>query len=217
MTLLKSDIHRGEAGSALLVVLVASSLLAAIGLALAALGTVETVIASNQRAGSQLAYAADAAADGVLADLLTLANWSDALNGVASSSLRGHAVPPVGPGEPPVTLVQLTAAVQSEFDAQGSWGANHPQWRLFGHGWLTEFAPMATVDSDEFIATFVADDVAENDGNVLVDSNRRIQINARAMSARGIHRSIVMTVEQTSSVTSTGVPGVRVLTRKEIR
>ena len=217
MTLLKSSLHRGEAGSALLVVLLASSLLAALGLALAALGSVETVIASNQRAGSQLAYAAEAAADAVLVDLLTIANWSDTLSGVASSSLHGHSVPPVGPGEPPMTLAQLTLAVQSEFDAQGSWGANHPQWRLFGHGWLSELAPMATVDSDEFIAVFVADDMAENDGNPLVDSNRRVQIAATAMTARGSHRSIAMTVEQTSSVTSTGIPGVRVLTRKEIR
>ena len=217
MTLLKSDLHRGEAGSALLVVLLASSLLAALGLALAALGSVETVIASNQRAGSQLAYAADAAADGVLADLMTISNWSDALSGVASSTLHGHPVPPVGPGEPPITLAQLTSVVQAEFDAQGYWGANHQQWRLFGHGWLTELAPVATVDSDEFIASFVADDLAENDGDVHVDSNRRIQIAARAMSARGIHRSILMTIEQTSSLTSTGVPGVRVLTRKEMR
>jgi hypothetical protein len=217
MTILKSEVHAGEAGSALLVVLVASSLLAGLGLALAALGSVETVIASNQRAGSQLAYAAEAAAEGVLADLLTLTNWSDTLNGVAVSRLQGHAVPPVAAGEPPVTLAQLAATVQSEFDVQGSWGSNHPQWRLFAHGWLTELAPMATADSDEFIAAFVADDVGEGDGDPLVDSNGRIQILARAMSARGIHRSIVMTVEQTSSRTPSGVPGVRVVTRKEIR
>jgi hypothetical protein len=217
MTILKSKPHGGEAGSALLVVLLASSLLAALGLALAALGSVETVIASNQRAGSQLAYAAEAAADGVLADLLTIPNWSDTLSGVAISRLQGYAVPPVAAGDPAVTLGQLTASVQSEFDAQGSWGANQPQWRLFAHGWLTELGPMASPDSDEFIAAFVADDVAEADGDPLVDSNGRIQIAARALSARGIHRSVVMTVEQTSSRTSSGIPGVRVLTRKEIR
>ena len=217
MTLLKSDLHRGESGSALLVVLLASSLLAALGLALAALGSVETLVASNQRVGSQLAYAAEAAAEGALADLLTIPNWSDALSGVASSRLHGYAVPPVGPGEPPMTLAQLTLNVQTSFDLQGSWGANHPQWRIFGHGWLTELVPMATVDSDEFIAAFVADDVGDSDGNVLVDSNRRIQVAARAMNSRGTHRSIVMTVEQTSTLTSTGVPGARVLTRKEIR
>src|SRR6188768_2351604 len=152
MTILKSEQHRGEAGSALLVVLLASSLLAALGLALAALGSVETVIASNQRAGSQLSSAAAAAAEGVLADLLTIPSWSDVLVGAVNSRLQGHAVPAVGPGEPPVTLAQLTAAVQSEFDVQGSWGANHPRWRLFAHGWLTELAPMAGADSDEFIA-----------------------------------------------------------------
>jgi Tfp pilus assembly protein PilX len=217
MTKLKSQPHRREEGSALLVVLLASSLLAALGLALAALSSVETVIASNQRAGSQLAYAADAALEGVLADLLTIANWSDTLSGAASSRLQGHSTPPAGAGQAPVTLAQLTATVQAEFDAQGSWGANHPRWRMFSHGWLTELAPMATADSDEFIATFVADDLGENDGDPVVDSNRRIQVTARAMSPRGIYRSMLMTVEQTTSLASGGVPGVRVLTRKEIR
>lgn len=217
MTVLKSERQGGEAGSALVVVLLASSLLAALGLALAALGSVETLIASNQRAGGQLAYAAEAAAEGVLADLMTIPNWSDTLTGQAVSRLQGHATPPVAAGEPSVSLTQMTATVQSEFDGQGSWGANHPRWRLFAHGWLTELAPMATIDSDEFIAAFVADDVGEGDGDPLADSNGRIQVAARALSARGIHRSIVMTVEQTSSRTSSGIPGVRVLTRKETR
>jgi hypothetical protein len=89
MTILKSERQRREEGSALLVVLLASSLLAALGLALAALGSVETVIASNQRAGSQLAYAAEAAAEGVLADLLTIPNWSDVLLGWRIPGSRG--------------------------------------------------------------------------------------------------------------------------------
>ena len=88
MTILKSERQRGEAGSALLVVLLASSLLAALGLALAALGSVETVIASTSgRAASCLR--GRGCAEGALADLLTIPSWSDVLT-VANSRLQGH-------------------------------------------------------------------------------------------------------------------------------
>jgi hypothetical protein len=217
MTKLKSARTNEDGGSALLIALLASSLLAALGLALAGLGSVETVIASNQRAGSQLAYAAEATAEGVLADLLTTSNWTDVLNGVVLSRLSGHAVPPVGPGDPPMTLAQLTAVVQAENDTLGFWGANSPQWRLFAHGWITELAPMASVDHDEFLTAFAADDVAETDGDPFADTNGRIQIAARASSARGAHRTILMTVAQTTKPTPAGFPGVRILAWKEIR
>lgn len=200
-----------------MIALLAASLLAALGLALAGLGSVETVIASNQRAGSQLAYAAEATAEGVLADLLTTSNWTDILGGVVSSRFSGHAVPPVGPGDAPMTLPQLVASVQAENDALGSWSTNGPQWRLFAHGWITELAPMASVDHDEFLAAFVADDVGETDGDPFVDTNGRIQIAARALSARGTHRTILVTVEQTTKLTPAGFPGVRVLAWREIR
>jgi hypothetical protein len=201
----------------MVIALLASSLLAALGLALAGLGSVETLVAANQRAGSQLAYAAEATAEGVLADLLTTSNWTDILNGVVSSRLSGYSVPPVGPGDPPMTLAQLTSVVQAENDALGSWGSNGPQWRLFAHGWITELAPMASVDHDEFLAAFAADDVGETDGDPFVDTNGRIQIAARALSTRGTHRTILMTVAQTTKLTPAGFPGVRILAWKEIR
>jgi len=218
MTKLKSECPRPEEGSALLVVLLAASLLAGLGLALAGLGSVETAIASNHRAASQLAYAAESSAEVALAELLTVSDWTDVLSGVASSRFAGHAVPPVGPAEPPMTLAQLTAAMQTEYARLGSWGADTPQWRMFGHGWLSELVPVAApaASHDEFVAAFVADDVSEHDGNPMVDTNGRIQIAARACTTRGAHRTMFATVERISAA-SGGVPGVRVLSWKEIQ
>jgi hypothetical protein len=217
MTKLKFRVGRGDTGSALLVALMAASLLAALGLALAGLGTVETAIASNHRAAAQLAYAAEAGAEGVLAELLTISPWTDILSGVVSSAFAGSTVPPIGPGDPPLTLAQLTAAFQLEYGALGSWGSNTPHWRLFGHGWLTELAPIVSGSGGEFLAMFVADDIADGDGDPLVDSNDRIQIAARARNARGGQRTVLVTVERTTSLTPAGLPGVRVLSWREFQ
>src|SRR6185503_2559240 len=215
MTKLKSGGREREEGSALLMALLAAALLAGLGLALAGLGSVETVIASNHRAAGQLVLAADAGVEAVLGELPPVSDWTDVLSGLVTSQLAVHAVPPGGPGEPPLTLTQLTMAIQTEFGRLGSWGSNTPQWRMFGHGWLRELVPAAAPDGDEFIATFVADDVGESDANPMADSNNRIQIAARASDSRGAHRTLLVTVEKTLG--TSGIPGVRVLSWKELQ
>lgn len=217
MTKMKSNAPSREQGSALVVALVASSLLSALGLALASLTVVEATISSNHRAGNQLSYAADAAGEAILADLLTTPSWTDILTGAVSSRLNGHAVPPAGPGTTPRTLAQLTADVQAESDAAGVWGANTPRWRLFAYGWLTELAPIASGVSDEYLTAWVADDVDEADDDPLADTNGRLQFIARASSARGMQRRIALTVAQTPALTMAGTPAVRILAWREIR
>jgi len=216
MTKVKSGWPGTDEGSALFVALIGSTLLTALGLALAGVSVVEIGIAANHRAGAQAAYAVEAGVDVVISDLLTVPNWTDILGGIVSSRLTGSAVPPVGPGESPVALAQLTAAVQAESDAAASWGANSPQWRLFAYGWLYEAAP-GSLDSDEYLIAWVADDVGEVDNDPFVDTNRRVQVLARARSARGIERSVVAVVEQTTTLTTAGLPGARVLAWREVR
>lgn len=216
MTKVKSDPRKRESGSALVAALVGSVLLAGIGLALAGLVSVEASIASNHRAGSQARFAAEGALELVLADLLSSSSWSAILGGGIGSRLQGSASPPVSAGEAPVSLAQLTAALQTRRDSAGTWGANTPQWRLFAYGWLTEIAP-AAADSDEYLTAWVADDPEEADNDPYVDSNGRIQIVTRATSFRGIARTIEAVVEQTSGLTASGRPAVRVLAWREIR
>ena len=217
MTKLKSNPTGREQGSALLIALLASSLLAALGLALASLTVVETTISSNHRAGSQAFYAADAAVEAILADLLATPNWTDILTGAASSRLTGHVVPPAAPGAIPRTLAQLTADVQTESDAAGVWGANTPRWRLFAYGWLSQLAPIASGNSDEYLTAWAGDDVDEADGDPLADTNGRLQLIARASSARGMQRRVVVTVAQTPELTMAGSPAIRILAWREIR
>jgi hypothetical protein len=216
MTKLKARMA-SETGSVLITSMIAASLLAAIGLSLAGLGNVELAIGANHRAGSQTLYAAEAAAEGVVAELLAVSSWTDVLSGAASSRFTGSQTPPVGPGEPAVTLAQLTTALQAESDASGSWGANSPRWRLFSFGRLDELAPAAAPDGDDYLAAWVADDVGETDGDPFTDTNGRLQITARATNHRGMRRTIALMVGQTSGRTASGFPGARILAWREGR
>lgn len=217
MTKLKSHRRHSEEGSALIAALIAATLLLGLGLSLAGLSSVEVAIASNHRAGSQARYGADAVFESVLADLLTVPDWTLVLSGVASSRLTGSQNPPVGPGDPPLSLGQLTTALQAESDAAASFGADSPQWRLFAYGWLAELAPAAATDSDEYLIAWVADDVGELDGDPFTDTNGRLQVMARASSARGLERRINVIVGQTSGRTAAGTPGPRILAWREVR
>ena len=213
MTKLKS----GDEGSALLAALLASSLLASLGLALAGSASMEVILASNHRAGTQASYAADAAAEAVLADVLMTSNWTDILGGVVVSQLSGSTQLPGLPGAPSLTLGQLTTMVQAQSSAAGSWGADTPQWRVFAHGWISELAAAAPIADDQFLVAWVADDVGETDGNPFVDTNSRVQFIARAINTQGMQRTVGMTTAQTIELTNNGIPGVRVLAWREVR
>src|SRR6186997_3072714 len=74
-----------EAGSALIMALIATVLLTSLGVGLVMLSNTEGAIASNYRAGSETLYAADAAVERVVQDLLLVPRWNDILAGTAQS------------------------------------------------------------------------------------------------------------------------------------
>ena len=74
-----------EQGVALVIALMATALMMALGLALILTTTTEGKIAGNYRQGSEALYAADAAVERVMQDILTVPNWDDMLGGAATS------------------------------------------------------------------------------------------------------------------------------------
>ena len=61
-------------------------LLTSLGIGLVMLSNTEGAIASNYRAGSETLYAADAAVERVVQDLLLVPRWNDVLSGLTKSS-----------------------------------------------------------------------------------------------------------------------------------
>ena len=74
-----------EDGTALIIALMAMMLLTALGAATVMVSRTETLIANNYRNSQEALYAADAAVERVVQDLLMVPRWNDILSGTAVS------------------------------------------------------------------------------------------------------------------------------------
>src|SRR5918999_1586705 len=75
-----------ERGIALIVSLMVMLLMSALGLALTMTTMTETKISGNYAKGTEALYAADAAVERVMQDLLTVPDWDRVLDGTTTSS-----------------------------------------------------------------------------------------------------------------------------------
>src|SRR5262245_57627152 len=129
MTTVSTFRHRSDQGSALIIALLAAVVLSGLGLGLMMLTNTEGTIASNYRAGNQTLYAADAAVERVMSDLLLTPNWNDILDGSAKSGFLDNTTTPTMPTGQPLNLATLTSEIQSSSDATATFGTNNPRWR----------------------------------------------------------------------------------------
>ena len=74
-----------EEGTALIIALMATMLLTALGAAMIMVTTTETKISNNFSDAQEALYAADAAVERVVQDLLMVPRWNDSFTGVATS------------------------------------------------------------------------------------------------------------------------------------
>jgi hypothetical protein len=191
-----------------LVALVATTLLNAIGLGLLSLSSTDMAIASNYRQANQMLYAAEAGADCALSGLAHASQWSHVLSGATPSVFQDATLRPVLASGEQLDLVALTASLQSASDADARRGADNPRWRLFVYEPLSRLARAA--DASEYVVAWVADDAAEVDGDPLSDSNDIVVIRAQALGPQGLRRTVEAAVTK-------DVAGVKTLSWREIR
>jgi hypothetical protein len=197
---------RHETGTALIVVLMSMMLLTALGLAVVMVSNTEARIAANYRNSQEALYAADAAAERVVQDLLMIPRWNDMLAGtVKSAFVDGTATgTKVLPGGGSLVLccgtgdASATGRLQAATDAGASWGANHPVWQLVAWGPLQDLLPNV-IESSIYVAVWVADDPAETDDNPLADVNGMLTVHAEAFGPSGTRKVIEVTVARTAS------------------
>lgn len=196
---------RNETGSALIIALMSMMLLTALGAAVVMVSRTETAIANNYRNSQEALYAADAAVERVVQDLLMVPRWNDILAGGVTSSLSdGAPANIVLPGGGRINLVNATAALQAATDTADMWGPNNPQWRLFAWGPISRLLDPLAIDSSMYVAVWVADDPADGpsagaaDGNPLLDANGTLTIRAEAFGPGGTRKVIEVTVARTS-------------------
>jgi hypothetical protein len=194
-----------QSGVALIIALMAMMLLTALGAAVVMVSNTETHIAGNYRNSQEALYAADAAVERVVQDLLLIPRWNDILGGTAQSGFvdGGMTASKELPAGGTMTLCcgtnTATAQLQAETDTLNQWGANNPQWKLFAWGPLTDMLPNDQIDSPMYVAVWVADDPAETDGNPATDGNGTLTLHAEAVGPSGTRKVIEVTVARTSS------------------
>jgi hypothetical protein len=202
-----------EEGAALIIALMSMLLLTALAAAVVMVSSTEVKIAGNYNNGQETLYAADAAVERVVQDLLLVPRWNDILSGSLKSSLiDGPAsTPKTVPGGGVILLCDVgcgpttaTGQLQATTDALNLWGANNPQWKLFAYAPLKDMLPDVEIDSPSYIAVWIADDPADSvdgsnpDGDPLADANGTLTLHAEAFGPTGTHKVIEVTVARTS-------------------
>jgi hypothetical protein len=202
-----------EHGSALVIVLMMVSLLAALGLSVALSSMTEARISGGFAAAVDLLYAADAAAERVMGELLLLGDWNHVLNGTLVSWATD--------GPPGVRLLADGERLDLrtvDVAEPGPWGNNVPQWRLFLSAPLARIFPTDWPMQRAYVAVWVGDDAAETDGNPAVDANETILLVAHAYGAYGSRRALEVTIARAHAPESEGGGpiGIRILSWREI-
>ena len=209
---------KGEQGTALIVALMATMLLTALGLTLVLMSNTETAISANYRNSQEALYAADAAVERVVQDLLLIPRWNDVLagdsavspacSGVAtflpksltpSGFIDGTTTVTLGNSTQQLNLLSATCNMQKATDTLNLWGANNPAWRLFAWGRVNSMLPDNAVDSPDYVAVWVADDPADGDNDPTLDTNGTLTLHAEAYGPSGTRKVIEVTVAKTAS------------------
>jgi hypothetical protein len=231
----------GEDGVALIVAMMAVLLLSALGFALVMTTSTESMIASNYRSGEEALYAADAALERSMDDLLTVADWNTLLTGATRSAFIDG--PPSGPRTlSDGTTFRLEAIVNMANCGKGAscspadiignatgdrpWEADNPVWQLYAYGPINDLVPSSTIHSPHYVVVLLGDDPSENDGDPAKDSvdplhgGGVLALRAEAFGPRGVHKVIEMTVARNDRPphdSGTGPDGVRILSWRHVR
>jgi hypothetical protein len=210
-----------EQGVALVIALLSMLLLTALGIALSMTTTTERRISSNYRDGVETLYAADAAVERVMQDVLTVPDWNRILDGTTTSSFTdGSPGLRTLPDGSKLDLNQATQMVRcgkittcsvndmNAYADERPWGLNNPRWQLYAYGKLDDVIQTNTINSDVYVIVWMADDPADNDDNPLGDGGTTNGANpgtgvlsmiAYAYGPSGARRVIEATVARTDT------------------
>ncbi len=204
----RSPRSENDCGIALILALVISGLLAALGLSLLVMSDVERRMSSNAASSAEARAAAHAAVARGLVDLRLAGNWTPFLNGSQSSAFAGAGTQVALPFGGTLDLAVVTADLQAQ--SPGGFGANTPVWRLFAWGPLSQLGPPGAIESLQYLLVWIADDIADGDDDPAADSNGILTLRGEGRGPGGARRAVEATVVRAPS----GV--VRVISWREV-
>jgi hypothetical protein len=176
---------RSEEGVALIIALMSMALMMALGLALMLTTMTETKISANYREGTEALYAADAAVERVMQDLLTVPDWNSILAGTTTSAfidgptsgqraLADGTKIDIGEATNMVNCGKIGVCSDADMNAitdERPWGVNNPRWQLYAYGPMSDMIPTGTINSRMYVIVWVADDPSENDDKPAKDGD----------------------------------------------
>jgi len=211
---------RDETGSALVIALMATLLLTALGLSLVLTTSSETILSSNYRGGQEALYAADAGLERAMLEIPGVTNVTSLLGGtVKSSFIDGAPGSRNLPNGKTLDLLALTnlnncgktsscsTAEMNAVTTDRPWGANNPRWQLYAYGPINSLLPAGQINSPFYVVVWVADDPAETDGDPTTDdgtgSNAAargvVVLRAESFGPFGSHKVVEATVQRPTS------------------
>lgn len=227
-----------QRGIALIIVILVTSFLSALGLGLAMVVVMDKLATVNVRGSIALLYAADAAIELTARDLARLPDWNLALSGaVRSMAADGEptgARPIPGGGEIDLTVEtnQLNCGQSADCTVEEMaastddrpWGANNARWQLYAYGPSGNFVHFAK-PAPSYLVVWVADDAREGDGDPLADAAEEapghgvLRVRAGAYGPVGTRRAVEAELVR-SCLTGAGsycATGIRVQSWQEVR
>ena len=229
-----------ERGISLVLVLLATSFLVAIGLGLTLVVTTHLMVVGNYRRSVAMLAAAEAGVELAAHDLSLEPDWSAVLAGSARST-RADGAPSgarVLPGGRALDLDAQTnlincgrasACTSAQLAADSRdrpWGANNPRWRLFAYGPFADFGPFVR-PGPYYLMVWLGDDSREADGDPSTDGGSAdhrgegvVRVRADAIGMAGGRRSVEAELARVCRIDG-GVehcqPGIRVQSWRELR
>ena len=235
---LRDWLSAGQRGIALIMVMLVTVFLSALGAGLILAVFMDRLAAGNMSGSVALLYAADAVVELAARDLSQVADWNAVLTGARPSSFTDGAPGGVR-GIPGGGTVDLTAATNmlncgkattctlAQMNAntrERPWGLNNPQWRLYTFGPLERLAHLADPQPC-YLAVWIADDHREQDDDPQADAQQDeaghglVRVHAEAFGQGGSRRVIEAELARACRGGGVGacLPGIRVQSWREVR
>lgn len=228
-----------QSGVALILVLLVTSFLSAVGLGLALVVFMDQLASGNHRGSVAMLYAADAGIELVARDLSLAGDWDRALAGTERGSFTDGA--PIGvraiPGGGAVDLTaetnllncaKTTSCTSGQMDANSRerpWGANNPRWRLYAYGPFQDLTRVAR-PVPCYLAVWVADDSREGDDDPLADAEIDqpgrgvVRVRSEVFGPLGGRRAVEAELARVCEMQGGAevcLPGIRVQSWQELR
>ena len=227
-----------ERGVALILAVLFTSFLSAIGLGLALVVFMDRLAVGNMRGSVGLLYAADAGIEVAARDLSRADDWNAALEGLERGSLTDGS--PGGLRQTPGGAINLTTLTNQlncgrdadctamQMDAstrERPWARNNPRWQLYGYA---SFGTLADLERPIpcYLVIWVADDGRERDEDPFSDAldeepgHGILRVRAEAFGSGGARRAIEAELVRfclPGSIPGSCRAGIRVQSWQEVR